>query len=73
MGGGSKNALWNQIRADVLNRPIDVVDFPESTVLGAAMFTFTGAGVFENPNAAQQAMKPNVKRVEPSSNSQFYK
>ncbi|GAB1661664.1 L-fuculose kinase [Mannheimia haemolytica] len=73
VGGGSKNALWNQIRADVLNRPIDVVDFPESTVLGAAMFTFTGAGVFENPNAAQQAMKPNVKRVEPSSNSQFYK
>lgn len=73
VGGGSKNALWNQIRADVLNRPIDVVDFPESTVLGAAMFTFAGAGVFENPNAAQQAMKPNVKRVEPSENSQFYR
>ncbi|MEG9531112.1 L-fuculokinase [Mannheimia indoligenes] len=73
VGGGSKNALWNQIRADVLNCPIDVVDFPESTVLGAAMFTFAGAGVFENPNAAQQAMKPNVKRVEPSENSNFYK
>ncbi|QLB39707.1 L-fuculokinase [Mannheimia pernigra] len=73
VGGGSKNALWNQIRVDVLNRPIDVVDFPESTVLGAAMFTFAGAGVFNSPNAAQQAMKPNVKRVEPSVNSNFYK
>ncbi|QIM67751.1 L-fuculokinase [Mannheimia granulomatis] len=73
VGGGSKNSLWNQIRADVLNRPIDVVDFPESTVLGAAMFTFAGAGIFESPNLAQQAMKPNVKRIEPSANRDFYK
>ena len=73
VGGGSKNALWNQIRADVLNCPIDVVDFPETTVLGAAMFTFFGAGQFDSPLAAQQAMKPSVTRVEPSENSQYYK
>ncbi|WP_448912134.1 L-fuculokinase [Haemophilus sputorum] len=72
VGGGSKNALWNQIRADVLNCPIDVVDFPETTVLGAAMFTFFGAGQFDSPLAAQQAMKPSVTRVEPSENSQYY-
>ena len=72
VGGGSKNALWNQIRADVLNCPIDVVDFPETTVLGAAMFTFFGAGQFNSPLAAQQAMKPSVTRVEPSENSQYY-
>ncbi len=36
------------------------------------MFTFAGAGIFESPNAAQQAMKPNVKRVNPSENSVFY-
>lgn len=73
VGGGSKNALWNQIRADVLNCPVDVVDFPETTVLGAAMFTFFGAGQFNSPLAAQQAMKPSVTRVEPSENSQYYK
>ena len=73
VGGGSKNALWNQIRADVLNCPVDVVDFPETTVLGAAMFTFFGAGQFDSPLAAQQAMKPRVTRVEPSENSQYYK
>ncbi len=72
VGGGSKNALWNQIRADVLNCPIDVVDFPETTVLGAAMFTFFGAEQFDSPLAAQQAMKPSVTRVEPSENSQYY-
>lgn len=48
VGGGSKNKLWNQIRADVLGCPIDVIDIAESTVLGAAIFTLTGAGVFAN-------------------------
>lgn len=35
-GGGSK-CIVNQIRANTLNLPIDVVDISESTVLGAAM------------------------------------
>ena len=57
----------------MLNCPVDVVDFPETTVLGAEMFTFFGAGQFDSPLAAQQAMKPRVTRVEPSENSQYYK
>ena len=66
VGGGSKNPLWNQIRADVLGLPIDVVDVAESTVLGAAMFTFAGIGIYETPEQAQQAMQPNRKRVNPA-------
>lgn len=65
VGGGSKNRLWNQIRADVLQRPIDVVSLAETTVLGAAMFTLYGAGVFDSLEQAQQAMKPEFVRVEP--------
>lgn len=72
VGGGSKNRLWNQIRADVLNIPIDVVDFSETTVLGAAMFTFTGTGVFDSVQAAQNAMRPAIKRIEPSENVKVY-
>ena len=66
VGGGSKNPLWNQIRADVLGLPIDVVDVAESTVLGAAMFTFAGIGIYATPEQAQQAMQPNRKRIYPS-------
>ena len=65
VGGGSKNPLWNQIRADVLGLPIDVVDVAESTVLGAAMFTFAGIRVYDSPEAAQKAMQPNRKRISP--------
>ena len=66
VGGGSKNPLWNQIRADVLGLPIDVVDVAESTVLGAAMFTFAGIGIYPTLDQAQQAMQPNRKRVNPA-------
>lgn len=68
VGGGSKNPLWNQIRADVLGLPIDVVDVAESTVLGAAMFTFAGIGVYASPDEAQKAMQPQRKRIYPKQN-----
>lgn len=67
VGGGSKNALWNQIRADVLQLPIDVVDVAESTVLGAAMFTFAGVGFYPSPQVAQQQMQPHKQRIYPNS------
>ncbi|MBF0750756.1 MULTISPECIES: L-fuculokinase [unclassified Pasteurella] len=68
VGGGSKNPLWNQIRADVLGLPIDVVDVTESTVLGAAMFTFVGVGIYDSPETAQKAMQPQRKRIYPQFN-----
>lgn len=72
VGGGSKNALWNQIRADVLNLPIDVVDVAESTVLGAAMFTLAGVGVYDNVAQAQQQMQPRKQRILPSNHTALY-
>ncbi|MCQ9121787.1 L-fuculokinase [Rodentibacter pneumotropicus] len=68
VGGGSKNPLWNQIRADVLGLPIDVVDVAETTVLGAAMFTFVGVGVYDNAETAQKIMQPQRKRIYPQFN-----
>ncbi|MCE0492412.1 L-fuculokinase [Vibrio salinus] len=73
VGGGSKNNLWNQIRADVLNMPIDIVDMPETTVLGAAMFAFSGVGFFRSPQEAQDYMAPNKTRIYPSANQEIYK
>ncbi len=72
VGGGSKNPLWNQIRADVLGLPLDIVDVAESTVLGAAMFTFAGVGVYESAEAAQQQMQPKKQRIYPSEQAVQY-
>lgn len=46
LGGGSKSALWNQIKADVSNLPITTVQGQETAALGAAILAATGAGFF---------------------------
>jgi sugar (pentulose or hexulose) kinase len=40
MGGGSRSALWRQIRADVMGRPVRAVENPD-TALGAALVALT--------------------------------
>nr|WP_321277366.1 L-fuculokinase [uncultured Vibrio sp.] len=72
VGGGSKNVLWNQIRADVLGIPMCIVDQPESTVIGAAMYAFTGAGIYRDAEQAQQAMKPSFTVVRPTEQQALY-
>lgn len=67
VGGGAKNSLWNQLRADALQRPLHIVEQAEATVVGAAMVTFYGVGVFNTIQEAQTAMKAKVKIVAPSS------
>ena len=43
VGGGSKNRLWNKLRADALGIEIKTIPQSETTVLGAAKFAFAGA------------------------------
>ncbi len=73
VGGGSKNRLWNQLRADVCNVPIAIIDKKETTVLGASMFVFTGAGIFKSAKAARQNIADNSQVIMPSGNGHIYK
>lgn len=54
VGGGSRNQLWNQIRADVCGVPIVTIRQKETTAFGAAMFAFVGAGVFGSLDEARE-------------------
>jgi len=65
VGGGAKNTLWNQLRANALNRPLHIVQQAEATVIGAAMYGFAGAGYYSDINIAQQKMKPELTVVAP--------
>jgi len=53
VGGGSRNVLWNQIKADMLEIPIKVLDDAETTVSGAAMYAWSGAGEFASAGQAR--------------------
>jgi L-fuculokinase len=66
VGGGSKNQLWNQIRADVTGLPIITITHKEATVLGAAMFAFVGLGEFSSIEKARSAIDVGQARTVPS-------
>lgn len=55
VGGGARNSVWTQMRADILRIPVKVSEISESTVLGASMFAFAGAGVYSTPEEARDA------------------
>lgn len=57
VGGGSRNALWNQIKANVLGIPIKVLDDAETTVAGAAMFAWSGIGEFASAEQARAQVR----------------
>lgn len=55
VGGGARNKIWTQMRADILGLPILVAKVSESTVLGAAMYAFAGAGIYPNAESCREA------------------
>lgn len=61
VGGGSRNRLWNQLRADFTGVPVKVIDKTETTVLGASMFVQAAAG---NASSAYEALKAVEFRTE---------
>lgn len=65
VGGGSKNALWNQLKANALQRPVRVIAENEITVIGAALYAFFGLGHYASPEAARAAVQHEFQIVQP--------
>ena len=65
-GGGipQKNAVLNQVYANVMGKPI-LVPKGDVTSLGSAIFAFLAAGVFASIEEAQDRLCPGFKVVEP--------
>ncbi len=54
-GGGERSALWNQIKADVLDMSVAQVQGGGGAPLGAAMLACFGTGVHQDlPSAAEE-------------------
>jgi len=69
-GGGipQKNAVLNQIYANVLNKPV-LVPTSDVTSLGSAIFAALAAGAFASIEDAQEALCPEYRVVEPDAES----
>ena len=54
--GGAKSAAWNQIRADIYNKPVYTLQAEECEALGAALLGSVEAGIFENLSSAAECV-----------------
>ena len=72
VGGGARNKVWTQMRADILGLPIRISNVSESTVLGAAMYAFAGAGVFDSPESCRDAFGITYTTITPGEQQTAY-
>jgi xylulokinase len=72
-GGGSKNAIWNQIHADIFNRPIRTIQNPDAALVGGAMCAAVALKIYSDFPAAAEAFVKFGPIVEPiDANAEIY-
>jgi FGGY-family pentulose kinase len=64
-GGGAKSAIWLQIHADILQKPVHLARESEVCALGAAMAAAVAAGFYNDFDEAAHAMVAIERLVEP--------
>ena len=64
-GGGEKSALWNQLKADVLQTPIVQIGHGGGAPMGAAMLAAVGTGRFPDTAAAAASWVQLGRRFTP--------
>jgi xylulokinase len=64
-GGGGKSRAWVQLKADVLERPMVLVDVAENGAFGAALLAGAGIGLFPAADVAARRFVHPVETVQP--------
>lgn len=65
VGGGSKNRLWNRLRANYTGVPLKIIDQKETTVLGASLFVQAACGNAGSPEEARSEIDYKTEIIEP--------
>ncbi len=66
VGGGARNELWNQIKADVTRVPLEIADIPEAGLQGAALLAATGVGLIDDPAEVAISRRTSTHVVKPN-------
>ena len=69
VGGGARNALWSQIKADITGRALAVPEHTEAATLGAALLAGLGAGVYRDEEHALRCLMIPTNQVHPQAES----
>lgn len=71
VGGGSRNDLWNRIRAGVLGLSVSAPRWSEATVIGAAIAAFKGAGVYRSFEEGLRNVSYDLRIFEPKFTNRY--
>ena len=73
IGGGARNTFWNQVKADVTGRDLEVPEHVEAVTLGAAILAGMGSGIYRDEKDAQKRISISTHRIHPQAeNVAFY-
>ena len=71
VGGGSRNQVWNQIHADILGRPVKIIQIADAALVGCGMCAAVGIGAFQSLQEAagkfvniQGTVKPKPENLQ---------
>ncbi len=65
-GGQAKNAVWNQMKSDIVGVPIEVPRVEDAELVGDACAALTGLGEFGSVTEASEQLVTLKQRYEPS-------
>ncbi len=71
-GGGSRNPLWRQIKADVCCTPVELLECDEACALGAAITAAVAVGLYPDCAVASERMVRVKERIMPSDDAKQY-
>jgi len=73
LGGGSRSAVWNQIKADITQKTLYTVECKEAACLGAAILAGKAIGVFASiEDAVQKMIKIEAYYTPNTENKEIY-
>ncbi len=65
VGGGTRNELWNQIKASVMGAPLQLSEEPEAGLKGAAILGAAGAGLIHDVTQTAIERRARTRVVTP--------
>ena len=72
-GGGAKSPIWGQIIADILERPIQVLNVEEGPAFGAALIAGVGAKIYSDFQDAASRFIKVEKIIQPVKREEYPK
>ncbi|MCC8181284.1 MAG: hypothetical protein LIP23_10315, partial [Planctomycetes bacterium] len=65
LGGPTKSPFWNQLQANIYNRPVQTLKVSDAAVAGAAVFAGVGCGVYKDIRAGVEVLVKEDRVYEP--------